>query len=147
MASIIIQSAANVFTPSGVRWKSLASVNDAFHSSRLPIDSIICMRVSSTILSCCKDINSILFNLLSKERANIRVVLNKINMAAKHLFKIFCSTDIIVILGRHHDKEINIAALMMITTGNGAKKAHRCDAKTLLQFRQVTSDNVNILLR
>ena len=65
----------SVFMPSGDDNKSLTSVRCSFQASKWRIDSRICLRRSSTTLSCCKDINAIAFYLLPKKRAKIFMVL------------------------------------------------------------------------
>ena len=75
------------------------------------------------------------------------MVLYEIYMTSQNFFKIFCSTNIIVKFRRHRDEKVNIAALVMVATSHRTKKAHRSDAKTLLQFWQMLLQYLYVFLR
>ena len=49
---------------------------------KLWIDSRICFSVSSTILSCCKDIDAISFYLFAEEWTQVVMILNQIDLAS-----------------------------------------------------------------
>ena len=81
----------------------------AFHgisvyNSKLWIDSRICFSVSSTILSCCKDIDAIAFYLFAEEWAKVFVVLNQVDLAAQKFLQILRSQNIIEEFGWHDYK-------------------------------------------
>ena len=90
--------------------------------------------MSSTTLSCCKDINAIAFYLLTEKWAQMLVVSYQVNTATKTLLKILGGFDVNKEFGRHGDKEINVATFVLFASGHRSEKAHRCDAKALLQL-------------
>ena len=96
----------------------MTSVRDSFHNSKLRIAPCICRSWSSTTLSCCKDIDAILFYLLFEERPEITMVTYQIDMTAQQLFQILGSLDIIEEFGRHGDKYIHIATFMVLIASN-----------------------------
>ena len=127
----LVSTLVNTFYPFV---KSSTSAKEAFHNSRFWMASWICRSWSSTILRCCKDIDSIMLYLLPEKRPNVLMVLYHIHRTSQQVLKILNGQNIIKELRRHGDEQVDIATLMVLAPGNGAKQAHGCNAKLLLQF-------------
>ena len=98
------------------------------------------------ILSCCKDIDAIAFYLLTEEWAQMLVVSYQVNTATKKLLEILGGFDVNKEFRRHRDKEVNVATLVLFASGHRSEKAHRGNAKALLQLWLMLTDNVDICL-
>ena len=62
------------------------------------------------------------------------MVTYKVNIAFQYVSEIFRRFYIVEKLGRHLDKEVNIAAFMLFITCNRAKKRNGLDSKPRLQL-------------
>lgn len=74
------------------------------------------------------------------------MVTHQVDMAAKQLLKVLPGLYVVEELGRHTDKQVNVAALMMLITRHRAEQAHGSDAKPLMQLQRVASYEIDVIL-
>ena len=84
----------------------------------------ICSSWSLAIISCCIDIDSISFYLLSEEGANVFVTGNEVHIAAKQCFQVLGGCNIVIEFRWHGDKEVDITSLLVTVSSYRAKKSH-----------------------
>ncbi len=84
----------------------------------------ICSSWSLAIISCCIDIDSIFFYLLSEEGANVFVTGNEVYIAAKQSLQVLGGCNIVIEFRWHGDKEVDITSLLVTVPSYRAKKSH-----------------------
>ena len=75
------------------------------------------------------------------------MISDKINSTAEKILKELCGFDVIEKLRRHGYKKVNIAALMMVSSGYRAKEPHWSNAKPIFQFWQMLFQQRYVFLR
>ena len=75
------------------------------------------------------------------------MVADQVDAASKKLLQVLGSLNVFEHLGWHRDEEIHIAALVLLSSGHWAEKAHARDAELLEKLGLMLTDEVDIFLR